>query len=264
MQSDPLRKLLGEVPAFLALLRSVECRLYEKAQPFEEPVLDLGCGDGCFAAAAFASPPCVGVDRNLCLTREARVRGACRTGIAASAIELPLPSESFRSVISNSVLEHIENVDAAIQEVARVLSLGGDFYFTVPSHRFGNLLLGSTLARTLGLKSLAQWYADGFNRRSVHYHVDRPEVWIQRLEAQGFRVVQWFSYFPPEAHRVFDFAHYLSLPSLLTRKTMGKWVLFPHSIFRRLFERWFRAYTADYLSDKGAYLFFHARKAGRE
>ena len=49
--------------------------------------------------------------------------------LQASAAELPFASASFDAVIACLVFEHIEAVDAAISEVARVLRPGGRFLF---------------------------------------------------------------------------------------------------------------------------------------
>ena len=47
----------------------------------------------------------------------------------AAAHELPFPDRSFDAVVACLVFEHIDEVDAAIAEVARVLDAGGRFCF---------------------------------------------------------------------------------------------------------------------------------------
>ena len=59
--TNVFRENLRELPAFLALLRSVEQALIADLE-FEKPVLDLGCGDGYFGSIAFEVPPDVGMD----------------------------------------------------------------------------------------------------------------------------------------------------------------------------------------------------------
>ena len=59
--TNVFRENLRELPAFLALLRSVEHALIADLE-FEKPVLDLGCGDGYFGSIAFEVPPDVGMD----------------------------------------------------------------------------------------------------------------------------------------------------------------------------------------------------------
>lgn len=262
--NDSLHALLRQVPAFRALVRSVECRLFERLLPLEPPVLDLGCGDGSFGSVLFdARPVFAGVDPDASGLREAAQHQVYRHLVAANGAHLPFPNDFFGTVMSNSVLEHIPDVDTVLGEVSRVLRPGGGLLFTVPSHRFGEMLLGSALCRRAGLGRAARAYADWFNRHSAHFHTDPPETWLVRLERCGFQLSSWEYYFTPASHRVFDLAHYLSLPSLLTRKLTGQWVLFPDTFVRRLFERWFRRYAEQTPVDEGPYLFFQARKAAR-
>ncbi|MFV8464657.1 methyltransferase domain-containing protein [Flavobacterium sp. LB1P62] len=47
-------------------------------------------------------------------------------------ITMPFENESFDTVISTEVLEHVLNPDAYLMEVKRVLKPGGMFFFTVP------------------------------------------------------------------------------------------------------------------------------------
>ena len=53
-REDLLKINLGELPYFRALLRAVESRFYSDLR-IENPVLDVGCGDGHFAKVDFFS-----------------------------------------------------------------------------------------------------------------------------------------------------------------------------------------------------------------
>jgi len=55
------RQQLTKLPAFRALLRSVEADFYTDL-PMPSPVLDLGCGDGHFASVAFTHTLTIGLD----------------------------------------------------------------------------------------------------------------------------------------------------------------------------------------------------------
>lgn len=256
-----LREHLREVPPFRALLRSMECRLFEQAGPVEEPVLDLGCGDGHFASMVFRESPSAGIDEDQRILHEARARSVHQHLMVASATELPFPSNFFKAVVANCVLEHIPDIDTALAEVFRVSHPVGRLLFSVPSHRFGEMLLGSTVLRSLGFARCAQAYADWFNRRSSHFHTDHPATWLKRLARHGFKVLHWEYYMSPTAHQVFDLAHYLSAPRLISRKLSGKWVLFSNLPTNILFERWLRPHYEAKPTGEGAYLFFHTRKS---
>lgn len=46
-----------------------------------------------------------------------------------SAFELPYPTNTFSGVVSSDVLEHLDDVTSALDEVYRVLKPGGVFVF---------------------------------------------------------------------------------------------------------------------------------------
>jgi SAM-dependent methyltransferase len=94
-------------------------------------VLDVGCGDGQVArlAANQGSRFVVGVDPTWNQVAVAAERGGGVHVARASAHRLPLTSNSFDAVVACLVFEHIEDVDDAIVEVARVLAPGGRFCF---------------------------------------------------------------------------------------------------------------------------------------
>lgn len=258
---DYLREHLREVPAFRALVRGVECRLFEQAGALAEPVLDVGCGDGHFASLAFDAKLYAGIDPNPDSLREARSRGAHRHTVRASAIRIPFRDDSFETVIANCVVEHIPDIDATLGEVARVLRPGGRFLFGVPSQHFARMLLFPTLLRALGLDRLAGSYGAWFNRHSRHFHTDDPGTWHTRLTAHGLRIEHHEYYVAPAGHRAFDLAHYLSLPRLASRKLTGKWVAFRNPVSEFLFDKWLRPHYEAPPPEQGAYIFFHTRKA---
>ena len=97
-------------------------------------VLDLGCGDGQIsrllaAAGAGFGTRVVGVDPTWNQIRVAHERGGGAVYARSEAAELPFADESFDAVVACLVFEHIDDVDGAIAEVARVLSPGGQFSF---------------------------------------------------------------------------------------------------------------------------------------
>ena len=259
---DHLSAHLREVPPFRALLRSVECKLLERMEPLEQPVLDLGCGDGHFASMAFSGPVFAGVDSHLGHAREARRTVAYRHLLRSDATALPFRSASMRTVVANSVLEHIAQVDRALSEVSRVLQPGGRLVLTVPSHRFADLLFGSTLLRQLGHARLSAAYGRWFNRISFHYHCYSHEAWLEKLAAAGFIVDEWQYYLTPQAHRAFELGHWLGVPLLVSHKLIGRWVPLPSPI-NGLYRRWLQPHCNSTPVAEGPYLFFVARKTNQ-
>lgn len=253
---------VAALPAFRALLRAVEARLYQEFLPLSEPVLDLGCGDGHFASLAFPRSLAAGIDPSSGALHEAQHTGAYGFLAQAEGGALPFLDGHFATVISNSVLEHIPDVDPVLAETARVLKSGGRFIFCVPSEYFTRLLLFPSLFRRLRLEAVARGYERYFNRISRHYHCDGPEVWQARLANAGLRVDRHFYYFSERAHRVLDVGHYIGAPNLIVRKLYGRWVLFPSSRnpILALTERWLRPHYRETLPRSGAYHFFVSHK----
>lgn len=217
---------LAEMPLPRVLIRSIECLLLAEV-PFERPLLDIGSGDGHFASALFTDPVDVGVDMDGVTMREAQRRGAYRNLIQASATQLPFRDGSFRTVMCNSTFEHIPEVEQALAEAGRALGAGGLLLTTMPSEYFNRYMLPFRLARFLGLRPLGERYLRWFNRKARHFHLDPPDVWARRFEAAGLAIQRWRYYFPFSSHALFELAHYVSVPSLLVKRLLGRWVLWP-------------------------------------
>jgi len=256
-----LRWHLAELPAFRALVRSVECLLMQSAGPLARPLLDLGCGDGWFARFALPNPVDVGIDPDLAALREAAGRRAHTRLLQADGRDLPLPTASMATVVCNSTIEHIPDPDRVVREIARVLIPGGRLLLTVPSQHFAEMLLGSTLPATWRARNLARRYGAWFNRHSKHVHTDSPEVWQSRLAACGLQVARWHYYLSPESHRAFDLCHYLCLPHFLSYRLTGKWVTPPLALCNGIFFSWLRRYLVQVETETGPYFFMDGRKA---
>ncbi|MCS7055583.1 MAG: class I SAM-dependent methyltransferase [Thermoflexales bacterium] len=252
-EHDFLWNQLVELPYFRALLRAVESRFYQEL-PIVEPVLDLGSGDGSFAAHTFSRPLDVGLDPWAAPLWESRARRAHKLLIQAEGARLPFADCAFRTVVSNSVLEHIPDLEPVLAECFRVLRPGGYLLFCSPSDHFTDWLIGAKVA--------GDAYRRWFNRISRHYHCDGPSAWRARLERAGFTVERMWYYFSPRALRALEVGHYLGLPNLLWKKITGRWVVFPsaRNPVLRLLYRLLRPLYDEPRPEAGAYLFGVARK----
>ena len=96
-----------------------------------DQVLDVGCGDGRVSrlvkklGASFVA----GIDPTWNQVTVASQRGGGLHVSKAGADGLPFFDEAFDAVVACLVFEHIQDVDTAIAEVARVLKPGGRFCF---------------------------------------------------------------------------------------------------------------------------------------
>jgi SAM-dependent methyltransferase len=257
------RHHLATLPVHRALIRVVECLLVG-SEPLDRPLLDVGCGDGHFAAACLGTTVDAGIDPAVARAAEAAQTGAYRQVVAGSATHLPFADASFASVVSNCVLEHIPALAEALAEIARVLRPGGRLVITVPGERFAESLFWSRALRRAGLPGPASAYGRWFNRISQHYHTYSRREWLRRLAAAGFDVEKWTSYLRPDAMAFFDLSHYYGAPTLLSKRLAGRWVLWPAKQRFLPWERWLARRLTGFASQigvsDGAYYFFSARK----
>ncbi|MBL8057370.1 MAG: class I SAM-dependent methyltransferase [Anaerolineales bacterium] len=215
---------LSSLPGFRALIRSIEHRLLDEQKPFAAPVLDVGVGDGHFAEAALGRGLDVGIDVDRATLPEARARRLYRHLLDASAMQMPFASNTFATVISNCVIEHIPDLGATLGEMARVLRPGGTLLLTVPTDQLERNLPGPALLRGLGLAGPAERYTHWFRRVQVHFHLLSRAGWTAALERVGLEVAQTRGYMSARATRYFEWGHYLGLPNLAARKLTGRWV----------------------------------------
>jgi len=257
---DNLWSQISSLPYFRGLLRAVEARFYENIE-LPAPTLDLGCGDGHFASLAFDRKLEVGLDPWAKPLREAENRGVYGKVVLSKASEIPYPDAYFAGAVSNSVLEHIPALEPVLTELARVMQPGAPFIFCVPNHRFlATLSIGRFFDR-IHLRGLGDRYRRFFNRISRHHHCDDPQTWQGRLEAAGFTLVDWWHYFSPRSLEVLEWGHYFGLPSLVTNKLFGRWIIAPWKwslFFTNLITR--PAYSERAMQEDGVYTFYIARK----
>ncbi len=155
--------------------------------------LDLGCGDGklmrILLDAAGASLSLIGIDIDPLETRDAMASGVYRRVHTAPGDRLPEPAACFDFAFSNSVLEHIEELEPVIAEVARVLRPGGAFLFTVPASGFHDCLAGPLLPW-----SDRQRYLERIDRRCAHRRYWSEAQWRAGLGQHGIEVAHAIPY----------------------------------------------------------------------
>ena len=257
---DYLGLHLRDVPYFRALLRAVEARFYQEFK-LPSPTLDLGSGDGHFASLAFDQPPEVGVDPWWGPTRAAARLDVYPLLACAEGAHLPFPDQYFASAVSNSVLEHIPDLDPVLREMHRVLQPGARFAFCVPNRRFTEGLATARFFDRVGLTQAGDSYRRFFNRISRHQHTDNLPVWKSRLARSGFEIERYWHYFSPRALRVLEWGHYFGLPALVSKLLFGRWILARGDwnlwLTRRLLSS---VYQEDPVREDGAYTFYLSRR----
>ena len=253
-------KFLDDVTLPRVIGRAAECVLLSQIE-MPRPILDVGCGDGTFAAALFDEPVDVGTDPWEEPLRHARQLGSYEALAVAPGDDLPFPGGAFATVLSNSTLEHTQAPWSILKEMSRVTRLGGTCVITVPSEYFPRYLLGSTLLQKARLGKAAGYYRAFMNRISRHVHIRPKADWQQWLEDAGFEVVTARYYFSRRNTMVLELSHYISIPSLITKRLLGRWVLWPEKKrylpFRQILSRFAEPGDDE---NEGAYILFHCVK----
>jgi len=128
--------------------------------------------------------------------------------IVADAANMPFKNGTFRSVLSNSVMEHIPNCDDVLNEVRRILKDGGTFVFTVPSDQFNDLLFVSQFLKTFkklkAIQKIIDWYVSQRNRSLFHCNLQSASQWRIKLETVGLKPIEINYYLTPQTMLVWD------------------------------------------------------------
>jgi len=164
-------------------------RLLDRKQVIEHGrcnLLDVGCGGGIlaeeFARAGFAV---TGIDPAPETIETARAHASTsRLSIlyeTGSGEHLPFPDESFDHVTCCDVLEHVEDVDRVVAEIARVLKPGGLFFYDT---------INRTLLSKIGfIKVMQEWRSTAFVEPDLHVWEKfiKPAELVAILERHGLK-----------------------------------------------------------------------------
>ena len=213
-------------PTALVVRECLRLRAVRK-HDLEQPILDIGCGDGVFAALAYPGKQVWGIDINISEIRRAQATAVYDALVCGSITEVTLPEGFFHGAIANCSLEHVPRLDAALINVRRALAPGGRFIAIVPTPQWTHLLAVPELLRRAGLPGLAGAYGRGIDRVFNHIHLYDADGWTARMETAGFSVHQIETLASRRSSWVFDALLYPSLAGWVVKKLTGKWVLAP-------------------------------------
>ncbi len=167
--------LFRELGPSLGLWRAAEVAALRTCD-YARPVLDVGCGDGLVTSLVMKR-----VDIGCDPFGEAAGRAA-GSGLYERIERRPveaahLPDGGLRTVLCNSVLEHVSSPDTVLRAISRTLAPGGRLVFTAPTAEFGKWL-------ALPSSRYAAWR----NRRLVHLNLLTAREWADRLVRFGLHV----------------------------------------------------------------------------
>ncbi len=237
-EKEILKVFLKDLPVAHALARSCEAIAFA-GKKLEPPILDIGCGDGVFAAACFGKKGIdTGLDFNSAEIKLARRRGAYKKVVVGEAGRMPFAGDSFSTVISNSVFEHLPDHDRVFSEINRVLKRGGKLMFTVPNERTKqHYVLGNSL-RAMGFSKAGSAYINWKNRL-WQQELYPKKYWIKLLEQNNFRVREASEFVDPKVVVTMDLLMPVSALQYFLKKLFKRWVI--------LRPEWVNAWLADLL-----------------
>jgi SAM-dependent methyltransferase len=221
--SNFLRRYIEVAPLALAMERYMECQILSQ-QRFERPILDIGCGDGVFASVLFADAIDTGIDLDPAEIARAASLGKYFELIACGGDAIPKPDASYRTIFSNSVLEHIPDLLPVLKEQNRLLAPGGHFFVTVPTDRWEHDVFPARLFSGLGLRRAAERYGKFYNRFWHHYHALPVSGWRALFAAAGFQIVAERRYASPNMTTLLDVITPLSAPAMASKKLLSRWI----------------------------------------
>ena len=224
--TDFLRRYLAVAPAALALERSAECEIHAHNQ-WQSPILDIGCGDGIFAKILCAETVDTGIDLDPKEVERARQQEIYRELIVCPGDRIPKPDGNYRTIFSNSVLEHIPDLLPVLKEAHRLLSPDGIFFVTLPSDRLERATLLARMVRGLGLGRLADRYGEFYNRFWRHHHAYDEAQWRALFLQADFEILEERAYIPRNLSTLYDSLTVLALPSLVAKKFVSRWFFWP-------------------------------------
>jgi len=188
-ERDLLTRFVAEYPfqPATAFWRAIEIAVVLSRTPLEGRVLDLGCGDGRLTQILDShwagTRSWIGADPDPLEIEAARLRNLYVELLTCPGDAIAMPDASVDGVFSNSVLEHIPDLEPVIVESARLLRPGGRFIVTVPSDTFRECLAGSWLP----------WVGRGryekvIDRRLAHINYLSEHDWRAMLGRHGLTV----------------------------------------------------------------------------
>lgn len=135
-------------------------------------VLEVGCGGG-HVLRMFPEANLTGLDVSGCMLEKARknLAGYRVQLLKGEMHELALNDQTYDKVICTEVLEHVENPDAILSQIRRVLKPGGTAVITLPNDHLIRQI--QSMIRFSGLSRLPLFNRIAWGGDEYHLHIWR-------------------------------------------------------------------------------------------
>jgi 2-polyprenyl-6-hydroxyphenyl methylase/3-demethylubiquinone-9 3-methyltransferase len=178
-------------------VESCIAKVWGKQALHQQLVLEIGCGGGLISEElARRGAQVIGLDPSAAALEAARTHarqselGAQLYFMQGYAEHLPFADGSFSVIVCLDVLEHVSNLHATVQEIARVLAPGGIFIF-------------DTINRTLFARIALLWIGERFfahrglvpGLHSYHAFI-KPAELAMVLSVCALQVVEMIGFMP--------------------------------------------------------------------
>jgi SAM-dependent methyltransferase len=178
------------------LIRTAEAELLHSVNLIP-PALDLCCGDGYFASLIHPSGFIAGCDKSEPALASANRRRIHKFLVCSDiGVRIPFVNSYFNTILSNSSLEHVKEIDATLKEICRVLKPGGKLYTTFGS----NFAYSWWPCGEEAMKRYLQF-------QPVHNYFSIEE-WSRRMSAAGLKIIKHEYYLSRKATRLLMFLDY--------------------------------------------------------
>ncbi len=192
--------------------KDADSKLFEFVQRVgieDKDVLDLGCGDGRYAAKfiEMGAGSAKGIDISPAMIELAKERRSNIEFTIGDAVDLPYEDNSFDIIFSNFVLQHCKDTRKVFNEIARVLRKDGYFVGTFNSIDTDNKgILNQEMPILLGQD----------NPITVYDLMKLDEEYLEAIKDAGLEVIEYVD--EPNACAFIDpnFEHYSDIKKLKT------------------------------------------------
>lgn len=166
-----------------------------KGRKIKSPSLDLGCGDGKITNYLFGKVFDYGLDIDeVGDVKIARKNKIYKKILIEDATKISLKDNSLNFIFSNSVIEHIPDIDKVLGEVSRTMKKNGYFLMSVPTDNFKkNLFFSNPI------------YSYFRNKMLNHHHLYNHKKWEKLLKKNNLKIVKYEYCITKDQLRYWDF-----------------------------------------------------------